>query len=191
MARPSRPPGFDMTYRPTARVFPAPWRYRVPSLLYFALALVVAAVVLVAENSSSNSVIYVQLIERGSQRIISARTFAVLLLVSSVASVLRSNMRGVRLRGDGIEYRDVVSFLIPKLRHFRWAQMDRLTLMKTGIVTIDLWDGSHAILPRVQNHNLLARTLEQVALARAIPLVGGTGLDEIPDENDLAEDTEG
>ena len=159
-------------------------------MLYLALTLVVAAIVLVAENSPSNSLIYVQLIERGSQRIISARTFAILLLVSSVASVLRSNMRGVRLRSDGIEYRDIVSLLIPKLRHFRWAQMDRITLMKTGIVTVDLWDGSHAILPKVQDYDLLARTLEQVALARAIPLVGGTGLDEILDEEDLAEDAE-
>jgi len=189
MARPSRPPGFDMTYRPTARVFLAPWRYRVPSLLYFVLTLVVAAVVLVAENSPTNSVLYVQLIERGSRRIISARAFAILLLASSVSSVLRANMRGVRIRGDGIEYRDIISMLIPKLRRFRWAQMDRITLMKTGIVTIDLWDGGHAILPKVQDYDSLARTLEQVALARAIPLVGGTGLDEIPDEEDLAEDT--
>jgi hypothetical protein len=177
-----------MTYRPTARVFLAPWRYRVPSLFYFALTLVVAVVVLVAENSPSNSVIYVQLIERGSRRIISARTFAILLLASSVASVLRANMRGVRIRGDGIEYRDLISMLIPKLRRFRWAQMDRITLLKTGIVTIDLWDGSHAILPKVQDYDSLARTLEQVALARAIPLVGGTGLDEIPDAEDLPED---
>jgi hypothetical protein len=170
-----------------ARVFLAPWRYRVPSLLYLALTLVVAGVVFVAEHSPSNSVLYVKLIEQGSRRIISARTFAILLLVSSVSSVLRANMRGVRVRGDGVEYRDVVSLLIPKLRRLRWAQMDRIHLMKAGLITIDLWDGTRAILPKVQEHDLLARTLEQVAHARAIPLEGGIGLDEMPDEEDLAE----
>src|SRR5512142_491477 len=144
-----------MTYRPTARVFLAPWRYRLPSLLYLVLTLVVAGVVFVAENSPSNSVLYVRLIEHGSRRLISPRTFAILLLVSSVSSVLRANMRGVRVRGDGIEYRDVISLLIPKLRRFRWAQMDRITLAKAGLVTIDLWDGTRAILPRVQEHELL------------------------------------
>jgi hypothetical protein len=173
-----------MTYRPTARVFLAPWRYRFPSLLYLALTLIIAGVVFVAEHSPSNSVLYVHLIEHGSRRLISPRMFAILLLISSVSTVLRSNMRGVRVRGDGIEYRDVVSLLIPKLRRFRWAQMDRITLMKTGLVTIDLWDGTRAILPRVQDSDLLARTLEQVAHARAIPLEGGAGLDEIPEQED-------
>jgi hypothetical protein len=177
-----------MTYRPTARVFLAPWRYRLPSLLYLALTLVVGAVVLIAENSPSNSVLYVQVVEHGSRRLITPRTFAILLLISSVSTVLRANMRGVRVRGDGIEYRDVISLLIPKLRRFRWAQMDRITLMKTGIVAVDLWDGTRAILPRVQEYDLLARTLEQVAQARAIPLEGGTGLDELPEQEDDEEE---
>ena len=189
LARISRPPGFDMTYRPATRVFQAPWRIRVPSIVYLGVTLVVAGVVFVAEHSPSNSVLYVQVVERGSRHIISARTFAILLLVSSVASVLRANMRGVRVRGDGIEYRDVVSLLLPKLRRFRWAQMDRITLMKTGLITIDLWDGHRAILPQVQEGDLLQRTLEHVAVARAIPIEGGIGLDDVPDEEDLAENS--
>jgi len=177
-----------MTYRPTARVFVAPWRYRLPSLLYLGLTIVVAIVVVIAEHSPTNSVLYVKLVEEGSRRIITARTFAILLFVSSVSSVIRANMRGVRVRGDGIEYRDVVSLLIPKLRRLRWAQMDRIHLMKAGLITIDLWDGSRAILPKVHEHDLLSRTLEQVAHARAIPLEGGTGLDEMPDQEDLEEE---
>ncbi len=178
-----------MTYRPTARVFLPPWRTRFPPLLYLALTLVVAVVVFVAEQSPTNSVLYVQLIERGSRRIISPRTFALLLLLSSISSVLRSNMRGVRVRGDGIEYRDIVSLLIPKLRRIRWAQLDRISLARPGLVTLDLWDGTRAFLPRVHDYGLLAKTLEQVALARAIPLEGGAGLDDIPEEEDLPEHT--
>jgi hypothetical protein len=98
-------------------------------------------------------------------------------------------MRGVRVRGDGIEYRDIVSLLIPKLRRIRWAQLDRISLSRPGLVTLDLWDGTRAFLPRVQDYGLLAKTLEQVALARAIPLEGGAGLDDIPEEEDLPEHT--
>ena len=187
LARPSRPPGFDMTYRPTARVFLPPWRTRLPSLLYLALTVVVATIVFVAEHSSSNSTLYVHLIEKGSQRLISPRTFALLLLLSSISAVLRTNMRGVRVRGDGIEYRDIVSLIIPKLRRLRWAQMNRIMLSKSGLVTIDLWDGSRIFLPMVQDRELLAKTLEQVALARAIPIEGGTGLDDYPEVDDLPE----
>ncbi len=178
-----------MTYRPTARVFLPPWRTRLPSLLYLGLTLVVAAIVFVAEHSPSNSTLYVQLIERGSRRLISPRTFAFLLLLSSMSTVLRSNMRGVRVRGDGIEYRDIVSLVIPKLRRLRWAQMNRISLSKSGICTVDLWDGSRVFLPRVQDRELLAKTLEHVALARAIPIEGGTGLDDVPEEDELPETT--
>jgi len=178
-----------MTYRPAAKVFLPPVRTRAPSFLYLVLAVVVAAVVFIAENSPTNSALYVQLIEKGSRRLISPRTFAILLLVSAGSAVLRSNMRGVRVRGDGIEYRDIVSLLIPKLRRLRWAQMNRIVLSKGGLFTIDLWDGSRVYLPQVQDRELLAKTLEHVALARAIPLEGGTGLDELPDADDLPEPT--
>jgi hypothetical protein len=180
-----------MTYRPTARVFLPPWRMRVPSLLYLGLTLIVAAIVFVAEHSPTNSVLYVQLIEKGSRRMISPRTFALLLLLSSISSVLRTNMRGVRVRGDGIEYRDLVSLVIPKLRRLRWAQMNRISLSKSGLYTIDLWDGTRVYMPRVQDSDLLAKTLEHVALARAIPLEGGTGLDDVPDPDELPEHTAG
>ena len=189
LARPSRPPGFDMTYRPTARVFLPPWRLRIPSYAYLFFALVVAVVVFIAEHSPTNSVLYVQLIEKGSRRLISPRTFAILLVVSAVSAVLRSNMRGVRVRGDGIEYRDIISLLIPKVRRLRWAQMNRIVLSKAGLYTIDLWDGTRVYLPRVQDRELLAKTLEHVALARAIPLEGGEGLDELPDTDDFPEPT--
>ena len=152
-----------------------------------ALTVVVATIVFVAEHSSSNSTLYVHLIEKGSQRLISPRTFALLLLLSSISAVLRTNMRGVRVRGDGIEYRDIVSLIIPKLRRLRWAQMNRIMLSKSGLVTIDLWDGSRIFLPMVQDRELLAKTLEQVALARAIPIEGGTGLDDYPEVDDLPE----
>jgi len=180
-----------MTYRPTARVFLPPRSARAPAYLYLVLAVAVATIVFIAEHSPTNSALYVQLIEKGSRRLITPRTFAILLLVSGVSAVLRTNMRGVRVRGDGIEYRDIVSLLIPKLRRLRWAQMNRIVLSKSGLFTIDLWDGSRVYLPRVQDGELLSKTLEHVAMARAIPLEGGTGLDELPDMDDLPEPSGG
>ncbi|MGC4070790.1 MAG: hypothetical protein QM784_40170 [Polyangiaceae bacterium] len=73
MARPSRPPGFDMTYRPSERVFLPPWQQRVPALLYFVISSAILVIVLVAEASSSNSQLYVRIIEENSRRIISPR----------------------------------------------------------------------------------------------------------------------
>ena len=69
MARPSRPPGFDMTYRPTESTFGPPFAARIPSLLYLALALAGVAAVVLAEHSSSNSWLYVNIVERGWSKI--------------------------------------------------------------------------------------------------------------------------
>jgi hypothetical protein len=176
-----------MTYRPTERVFLPPWRQRLPSLLYLAIAATVLVVVLVAEHSPSNSELYVRVIEQNVRRVISPRTFAILLCISAIAAALRTGMRGVRIRGDGIEYRDVVSLVWPKLRRFRWPQVDRIIFDIPGEVAVDLWDGSRAFLPKVSDREAMISTLETVAVARAIPVKGGIGLDEIPDAEELDE----
>jgi hypothetical protein len=177
-----------MTYRPTERVFLPPWQQRLPSLLYLGVAAVVMAIVLLAEQSSSNSELYIRVIEQNSRRIIGARTFAILLSVSAVSAVLRTAMRGVRVRGDGIEYRDVVSLVWPRLRRIRWPQIDCIIFDIPGEVALDLWDGSRAFLPRVGDRDGLLTTLETVAVARAIPVRGGLGLDEIPEREELEQE---
>jgi hypothetical protein len=177
-----------MTYRPTEKVFLPPWHLRLPSLAYLLISLAIGAVVLAAEASPSSSQLYYWVIEQNSKRIISPQTFAMLLMVSALASVLRTGMRGVRVRGDGLEYRDVVSLIIPKRRRFRWAQIDCVILEEPKVVALDLWDGSRAFLPPVSDHDSLTATLEKVALARAIPVRGGAGVDDIPDEGEFDED---
>jgi hypothetical protein len=177
-----------MTYRPTETSFGPPFLLRVPSLLYVALALAAVIVVLIAESSSSTSWLYVNVVERGVRGFMSARVFAGCLVVGALASVLRTNMRGVRIRGDGVEYRDVVSLGIPRLRRFKWAQIDRVILDSPRSVALDLWDGTRAFLPEVSDRPSLAATLEKVAHARAIPVRGGKGLDELPDSAEFQED---
>jgi hypothetical protein len=177
-----------MTYRPSERVFLPPWQQRIPALLYFVISSTVLVIVLVAEASSSNSQLYVRIIEENSRRVMSPRTFAALLFLSALAAVVRSGMRGVRIRGDGIEYRDVVSAVWPRLKRIRWPQLDAIVLDVPGEVVFDLWDNSRVYLPKVADRDGLLSTLETIAVARAIPVKGGRGLDEIPEAEEELEE---
>jgi len=178
-----------MTYRPTETSFGPPLLVRVPSLLYALVAVSAVVVVLLAESSSSTSWLYVNVVERGVRGIMSARVFAGCLVVGAVASLLRANMRGVRVRADGVEYRDIVS-LVPRLRRYKWAQIDRVILDAPRSVALDLWDGTRAFLPEVSDRSSLSATLEKVAHARAIPVRGGAGLDELPDSAEFTDEEE-
>jgi hypothetical protein len=100
-------------------------------------------------------------------------------------------MRGVVVRPEGVEMRELLAFGIPRVRRWTWAQIDRMRLpaaddtgpdapILRGNITLDLWDGSSTLLPTVNDSLGLALVLERVALARSIPIEGGTGmLDDI------------
>jgi hypothetical protein len=178
-----------MTYRPAEAFFGAPWVARFPSLVYLLVALVAVALVIIAERSPADSWLYANIVAQDMRRFISARTFAGVLLVSALASTLRAGMRGVRVRGDAIEYRDIVALAWPKVRRYKWAQIDRIVLDSPRHISLDLWDGTRALLPAVSDRAGLSAALEKVAAARAIPVRGGRGLDEIPEsaEYDLDE----
>lgn len=177
-----------MAYRPTEATFGPPFRVRLPSIVYLALALLVAGLVWLGQASPSDSWLFRYVVEMDVGRLISATTFAGLLLVGALASLLRAGMRGVRIRRDGVEYRDVVQLFWPRSRFYKWAQIDTVRLNPEGRITLDLWDGTQAWLPEVRDASGLRSKLEIVATARAIPITGGVGLDEIPepDENDEA-----
>lgn len=188
MARPSRPPGFDMTYRPAETAFGPPFIAHVPSLIYLALAIGAVIVVFLAEQAPAGSFLYDQIVERSLRGFVSARAVAALLVFGAVASLLRTSMRGVRIRGDGLEFRDVVTLGIPRLRRYRWAQIDRILLDVASGIVLELWDGSRAYMPEVSDRASLAAALEKVAHARAIPVRGGSGLDELPDSAELSDE---
>lgn len=189
MARPSRPPGFDMTYRPAETAFGPPFRVKIPSLVYLFVALAAVMTVFLAEKSPAGSWLYVNVVARGAQGFIGARTVALFLVLGAISSLVRANMRGVRLRSDGVEYRDIVAMGLPKLRRYRWAQIDRIVLDLPECIAFDVWDGTRAFLPEVADRGGLSAALEKIAAARAIPVRGGEGLDEIPDAPDFAEES--
>lgn len=176
-----------MTYRPAVEAFGPPWSVRIWPLLYLGLALAVAALVVLGEASPPSSWLFVYVVERDVQRIVGARALSIALVVSALAAILRSSMRGVRVRADGVEYRDVVNYVWPRVRSYKWAQIDRIVLDQADIA-LDLWDTSRAFLPPVQNRERLAALLEKVGAARAIPVRGGGRLDEIPDSGDYPDE---
>jgi hypothetical protein len=174
-----------MTYRPAESFFGPPLIMRVPSILYALIALLVVALVASAEMGPPGSALRAYMIERPHP--ISARAFAIMIVIGAVASILRAGMRGVRIRGDALEYRDVVSWAWPRVRRYKWAQIDRITL-SSDMISLDLWDGTQQELPPVSDARGLSRVLEKVAAARAIPISGGQGLDEIPESDEFDSD---
>jgi hypothetical protein len=188
MARPSRPPGFDMTYRPAETSFGPPLVAHVPSLVYLAVAITAIVLVFLGERAPAGSFLYNQVVERSLSGFIGARTVAGILFIGACSSLLKTSMRGVRIKGDGLDFRDVVALGLPRLRRYKWAQIDRILLDGPRTIVLELWDGTQAYLPEVNDRDKLASALEMVGHARAIPVRGGTGLDELPDEVDTSAD---
>jgi hypothetical protein len=195
MARQSRPPGFDMTYRPEGAVsFGPPIRDRLPTLAYLGFALAIGAVIVYGQNAPSNTRIFQYVVGGDQHRLVSSTVCAIILVASGVAALVRDLMRGVIVHPDGIEMRELLPLGLPRIRRFHWSQIDRFSLpaatamgklamsvrrdpkTKMGTIRIDLWDGSRTWLPEVARTVPLALMLEKVALARAIPVEGGTGL---------------
>lgn len=165
-----------MTYRPAEEFFGPPLLVRLPSFLHAALGAFVIALVFIVERRPG-SPLHHYMYEQ--QHLIDAHMLALAFGVSSMASLLRSAMRGVRVKPDWIEYRDVLSSLWPRVRKYRWAQIEQIRFEPSGSISLALWDGRTEWLPKVGNRDGLARTLEQLALARAIPMEGESGLDDL------------
>jgi hypothetical protein len=165
-----------MTYRPTGSArFGPPLGETLPSAIYLVLALAVAAMVALGSVARTGSWLFRYVVEQDAHRVLGARPLAAILVASAVAAVLRARMRGVLVHPEGVEARDALAGGWPRVRRFAWPQIDRIVLDGDGAIALDLWDGTRAWLPLVSDREGLARALERVALARAIPVSGGTG----------------
>lgn len=174
-----------MTYRPERAVsFGPPLRQRALSFTYFAFALVVCLVIFYGQElAPSGSRLFQYVVEGDRHRMIPSSVCAIILFASALAAVLREQMRGVVLHPDGIEMRELLAMGWPRVRRFHWSQIDRMfvppaasTAAELKPIRLDLWDGSRTWLPLVAKADELGILLERVALARAIPIEGGTGL---------------
>ncbi len=173
-----------MTYRPAETAFGPPLAAHLPSAVYLACAIGAVVTVFLAYQQPAGSFLYRQIVDRSMNGVVGARTVSLLLVAGAVASFIPTRLRGGRIRPDGLEFRDVVALGIPRLRRYQWAQIDRILLDSPSSIVIELWDGTHAYLPEVNDREQLGSALEKVALARAIPVRGGGGLDEFPDASD-------
>lgn len=184
MARISRPPGFDMTYRPENRItFAPPIREMLPSLVYGAFALALTAIILYGQSAPSGSRLFYYVVEGDRHRLVSSSVCAIILAVSGLAALVREGMRGVIVTPNGIETREIVAAGWPRTRRLTWSQIDKLVVptreqaeQRSKRIALDLWDGTRLFLPHVGRTLDLSIILERVALARAIPLEGGTGM---------------
>ncbi len=174
-----------MTYRPREEVYGPPMIQRVLSFVHAIVAAAVVATILLVERGPRDGELYRYMFQQ--KHVIDARTVAIFVVISAVASLLRAGMRGVRIHGDAVEYRDVISNLWPRVRRYKWAQIDQITFEPSGSISLDLWDGTRQFLPAVGDRDGLAQALERVALARAIPLRGGRGFDDYPESADFPE----
>jgi hypothetical protein len=172
-----------MTYRPEQRIaFGPPLRQRLPYLLYLAFALLVSGLIVYGQHAPSGSRLFHYVVEGDSGRIIPSSVCAIVLTCSAIAGVLRDQMRGVVLHPDGIDVRELLSLGWPRVRRFHWSQIDKVFVpsaegaVETKPIRLDLWDGSRTSLPSVARAGELGMMLERVALARAIPIEGGSGL---------------
>jgi hypothetical protein len=170
MARPSRPPGFDMTYRPMAEFFGPPWPMRLPSMAHGGLALLAVLLVFLAQRGILGGGAHHYLFRQ--RHLIDPYLAVGAFGLSAVLSMVRDSMRGVQIRPNWIEYRELLSAVWPRVRRYRWAQIEGICFEEGGAICVDLWDGRREFLPQVGQPESLRRTLSHVARARAIPLSG-------------------
>jgi hypothetical protein len=178
-----------MTYKPTSRVsFSPPLGERWLTFAYLAFALLVSAAIAYGQVAPSSSIFFRYVVEGDQHRLVPSSACAIVLVVSALAAFLREQMRGVIVHPDGIELRELLSFGMPRVRRYAWAQIDRVFVppaapsatAKVPAIRLDLWDGTRTFLPHVRNESALGVLLERVALARAIPFEGGNGaLDDL------------
>ena len=171
-----------MTYRPEEKFFGPPLSMRALGLIHGGIALLLLIFVFTVEQAFPGSAAYQYMFQQ--KHAIDTHMAAGLFAASSLFSMLRDSMRGVQIRPNWIEYRELISAVWPRVRRYRWAQIESITFEKSGSISLDLWNGTREFLPRVRATPALKLVLERLAMARAIPVRGGLGidaLDELPE----------
>lgn len=181
MARESRAPGFDMTYRPAQAVsFGPPWKSWLLPGAYFLLSIALLAAVTLAYLSQQETWLFRYVVEGDAHRFVGSRVLALVFFIGGVAVLVRTSMRGVVVHPEGIEARYIGALGWPKVRNCTWAEIDELVFDKQA-VAVGLWNGDRIWLPPVGNDQSMRRSLQKVAQARAIPMKGAAA--PAPDED--------
>jgi hypothetical protein len=162
---------FEMAYSPVARraeAFGPPLRQRLPSLLFFTFgAMLVGLVITAYYVASSNSTLYVWIVDGDRARPLPAAVLATMVFLSSLGTVIRARMRGVLVHPDGIEARYLLAMGFPRVKRWGWAQVERVVLDDDGAM-LELWDSTYERLPDVARPKELGALLERIAGERRI-----------------------
>jgi hypothetical protein len=162
---------FEMAYSPIVRKavsFGPPLRQRVPSLVFCAFGAVLVGLVLTAYYAaSSNSALYVWIVEGDRARPLPSAVLATVIFLSGLGTVIRARMRGVLVHPDGIEGRYLLAMGLPRVRRWTWAQVERVVIDDDGAM-LELWDATYARLPDVARPGELGALLERIANERRI-----------------------
>lgn len=162
---------FEMAYSPVARravSFGPPLRQRLPSLLFFLFGSALVGLVLTAYYvASSNSALYIWIVDGDRARPLPAAVLAIVVFLSALGTVIRARMRGVLVHPDGLEARYLLPLGVPRVKRWAWAQVERVVLDDDGAM-LELWDTTYERLPDVADPKELGRLLEQIAHERRI-----------------------
>lgn len=153
---------FEMTYEaPSAgekTKFGPPRRARIPSALYLLASAIFGVVTICAYNAPTSSKLFVWAVEGDRIRPLSVSVIAVILMVSSLATVLRTHMRGVIVTDDWVEARSLLALGIPKARRWGWPQVTRL-VVDGDRIGFEMYDGSFERLPEVADGKAMAQLM--------------------------------
>ena len=153
---------FDMSYEPPSAgertKFGPPRRARIPSAIYLAASAIFGVVTVCAYNAPTGSTLFVWAVEGDRIRPLSVSVIAVILLVSSVATVIRTHMRGVIVSDDWVEARSLLALGIPRAKRWGWPQVTRLVI-DGDRVGFEMYDGSFERLPEVGDGKAMAQLM--------------------------------
>lgn len=163
---------FEMSYSPPARSarakFGPPWSSRILSTAYLAFAAVLGGVVLYAYTMApSSSALFGWIVGGDRGRPVPANVLAGVIVVSAVATAIRTQMRGVLVSEDWIESRALLPLGIPRFRRWNWAQVLRVVIDRKK-VAIELWDGTFEKLPEVAKAEALVSRMLREATRKNI-----------------------
>lgn len=157
---------FEMAYSPDKDderlSFGPPLWQTLPSYLFGALCLALVIVVATTYFGSSNSRLYVWIVEGDRGRPIPSSALAFIVFLSGLATVVRAHMRGVVITKEGIEARYLLPMGVPRVKRWQWAQVHRMVMDKRGVM-LELWDSSYERLPAVAEAPRLMGVLAHAA----------------------------
>jgi hypothetical protein len=152
---------FEMAYNPNPQdrfVFGPPIWQRVPSLLFLGFASVLGVAAVMAHSGSSNTALYRFIVTENRTPLVAV------IVLAAIATFFRSGLRGVIITREGVETR-TLSLGFPRVKKFRWAQIDRVVLDKEEVL-FELWNSTYERLPKVRDAEKMIALLERVAIGR-------------------------